>query len=78
MNAKAVHVTTWEGVVVLTGHVGTEDARLAAEETAAKIDGVKRVENQVVMVPKAVEKAVDRKDDQIGKMSKATSRRTRV
>lgn len=67
VSAKDVHVNTRQGVIVLTGKVGTEDARLAAEETAAKIDGAKKVENHVVVVPKAAQKAIDRKDDQIVK-----------
>jgi len=58
-----VHVTTQQGVIVLTGKVGTEEARLAAEETAAKIDGAKKVENHLVVVPKAAHQAVDRQDD---------------
>src|SRR5512139_2024455 len=67
VSAKDVHVTTRQGVIVLTGQVGSEDARLAAEETAAKIDGAKKVENHVVVVPKTAQKAVERNDDQIVK-----------
>jgi osmotically-inducible protein OsmY len=67
VSATDVHVTTRQGVIVLTGKVGSEDARLAAEETAAKIDGAKKVENHVVVVPKTAQKTVDRNDDQIVK-----------
>jgi len=67
VSGKDVHVTTRQRVIVLTGKVGTEEARLAAEETAAKIDGAKKVENHLVVVPTATQKAVDRKDDQIVK-----------
>ena len=62
-----VHVTTRQGVIVLTGKVGTEEARLAAEETAATIEGAKKVENHLAVVPTAARKTVDRKDDQIAK-----------
>jgi osmotically-inducible protein OsmY len=65
VSSKDVHVTTRQGVIVLTGKVGTEEARLAAEETAAKIDGAKKVENRVVVAPQAAQKAIDRADDQI-------------
>ena len=63
VSGKDVHVTTRQGVIVLTGKVGTKEARLAAEETAAKIDGAKKVENHLVVVPKAAQQAVDRQDD---------------
>ncbi len=65
VSAQDVHVTTRQGVIVLTGKVETEDARLAAEETAANVEGAKKVENHLVVVPKAAQEAVDRKDDQI-------------
>ena len=67
VSAKDVHVTTRQGIIVLTGKVGTEESRLAAEETAANIEGAKKVENHVVVVPKTAQKAVDRNDDQIVK-----------
>ena len=67
MSGTDVHVTTRHGVIVLTGEVGSEEARLAAEETAATIEGAKKVENHLVVVPTAARKTVDRKDDQIAK-----------
>ncbi len=67
MSSTDVHVTTHRGVIVLTGKVGSEEARQAAEVNAAKIDGAKKVENHLVVVPKAARKAVDREDDQIVK-----------
>jgi hyperosmotically inducible periplasmic protein len=67
VSGNDVHVTTRQGVIALTGKVGTEEARQAAEENAAKIDGVKKVENRLVVVPKTARKTVDRKDDQIVK-----------
>jgi hypothetical protein len=75
VSAKDVHVTTRQGVIVLTGKVGTEEARLAAEETAAKIDGAKKVENHLVVVPKAAQQAVDRQDDLITGSSSTSSGR---
>ena len=72
VSAKDVHVTTQQGVIVLTGKVGTEDARLAAEETAAKIDGAKKVENHLVVVPKAAHQAVGRQVD-LSRGSSSTS-----
>lgn len=65
VSSRDVHVTTRQGVIVLTGKVGTDEARLAAGETAATIGGAKRVENHLVVVSKATQKAADRKDDQI-------------
>ena len=62
-----VHVTTHQGVIVLTGKVGTEKARLAAEEDAAKIEGAKKVASHLVVVSDAARKTVDRKDDRIVK-----------
>jgi osmotically-inducible protein OsmY len=75
VSGKDVHVTTRQRVIVLTGQVGTEEARLAAEEIAATIEGAKKVENHVVVVPKAAQ-GVDRKDGQT--TPKAASRGTRV
>src|SRR5512134_1958281 len=37
VSGKDVHVTTRQGVIALTGKVGSEEARQAAEENAAKI-----------------------------------------
>jgi hyperosmotically inducible periplasmic protein len=67
VSGNDVHVTTRQGVIALTGKVGTEEARQAAEENAAKIDGAKKVENRLVVVSKTARKTVDRKDDQIVK-----------
>ena len=65
VSSQEVHVATHRGVIVLTGKVGTEEARQAADENAAKIEGAKKVENHLVVVPKAARKAVDRKDEQV-------------
>ncbi|HSB69421.1 MAG TPA: BON domain-containing protein [Candidatus Methylomirabilis sp.] len=65
VSSNDVHVATRHGVIVLTGKVGTEEARQAADEDAAKIEGAKKVENHLVVVPKAARKAVDQKDEKV-------------
>jgi osmotically-inducible protein OsmY len=65
VSSRDVHVATRDGVVTLRGKVGSETARQASEEIALKIDGAKRVHNQLMVVPEAARKIVDRKDDQI-------------
>lgn len=65
VSSRDVHVDTHRGVIVLTGKVGTEEARQAADENAVKIEGAKKVENHLVVVPKAARKTVERKDEQV-------------
>jgi hyperosmotically inducible periplasmic protein len=67
VSSSGVHVTTHQGVIVLDGKVDSEVARHAAEEIATNIEGVDRVENRLVIVAKADQKVVARKDDQIVK-----------
>jgi hyperosmotically inducible periplasmic protein len=67
VSSSGVHVTTHQGVIVLDGKVDSEDARHAAEAIATNIEGVDRVENRLVVVAKADQKMVARKDDQIVK-----------
>jgi hyperosmotically inducible periplasmic protein len=67
VSSSGVHVTTHQGVIVLDGTVDSEDARRAAEEIAANIEGSDRVENRLVVVAKTGQKLVARKDDQIVK-----------
>jgi osmotically-inducible protein OsmY len=78
VRGNAVHVTTRQGVIVLTGEVGTDQARRATEEIAAKIARAKRVENHVAVVPNAAQKANDRKDGRTGTTSTAVSGGTRA
>jgi hyperosmotically inducible protein len=66
VSSTDVHVTTKQRVVALTGKVGSEAARKAAEEDVRKVDGVKGVENHLV-VSKTAPKAVERKDEEIVK-----------
>lgn len=67
VSSRDVSVTTEKGVISLRGKVESNQARQVAEEVARKIDGVKKVNNQLQVVPQAARKAVDRKDDQIAK-----------
>jgi hyperosmotically inducible periplasmic protein len=47
--AKDIHVNTKSGVVVLTGNVQSKDQKKKAEADARTIEGVKDVENQLVV-----------------------------
>ncbi len=67
VSSTDVHVTTKQGVITLRGKVDSEEAKQAAEADAQKIDGVQKVVNHLVVVPKAAQKAVQRKDEQIVK-----------
>ncbi len=67
VSSTDVHVTTKAGVITLRGKVATDEAKQAAEVDAMKIDGAKKVVNNLVVVPKAAQKVVERKDDQIVK-----------
>ncbi len=67
VSSTNVHVTTQKGVVSLRGKVDSDEAKQAAEADAEKIDGVQKVVNHLVVVPKSAQQAVQRKDDQIVK-----------
>ena len=67
VSSTTVHVTTQKGVVTLRGKVDSDEAKQAAEADAQKIDGVQKVVNHLVVVPKSAQKAVQREDDQIVK-----------
>ncbi len=67
VSSTNVHVTTKQGVITLRGKVDSDEAKQAAEADAQKIDGVQKVVNHLVVVPKSAQKAVERKDDQIVK-----------
>ena len=67
VSSTDVHVTTKQGVITLRGKVDSDEAKQAAEADAQKIDGVQKVMNHIVVVPKSAQKAVQRKDDQIVK-----------
>ena len=67
VSSTDVHVTTQKGVVTLRGKVDSDEGKQAAEADAQKIDGVQKVVNHLVVVPKSAQKAIQRKDDQIAK-----------
>ncbi len=67
VSSTNVHVTTKQGVITLRGKVDSDEAKQAAEADAQKIDGVQKVMNHLVVVPKSAQEAVQRKDDQIVK-----------
>jgi osmotically-inducible protein OsmY len=50
IDAPAIDITATDGVVTLFGTAGTKDERERAGRVAAKVDGVKSVENKLVVV----------------------------
>lgn len=60
LDASAIGVTAHDGVVTLTGFVGTYAEKLAAERAVKAIRGVRAVANDIV-----VRLMVDRSDDEI-------------
>lgn len=60
-----VHVTTRSGVITLRGKVDSEAEQQAAGEIARTIEGAREVSNQLMVVPQAERKAVDRQDHQL-------------
>jgi hyperosmotically inducible protein len=65
VSSNEVSVKTVKGVITLHGKVASADEQKAAEEIALKIEGQKKVVNQLTVVPAAQRKMVDRQDDQI-------------
>ncbi len=65
VSSNDVSVKTVKGVITLHGKVGSAEEQKAAEEIALKIEGQKKVVNQLTVVPTAQRKMVDRQDDQI-------------
>lgn len=51
ISAQDIHIACRDRVVLLSGGVDTEEQREAAECTAASIDGVARVENNLFVFP---------------------------
>jgi hypothetical protein len=50
IDAPAIDITATDGVVTLFGTAGTKDERERAGRVAAKVDGVKSVQNKLVVV----------------------------
>jgi hyperosmotically inducible protein len=67
VKARRVAVETQGGVVTLRGKVATAAERIAAEEIAKDVNGVKSVSNALQIVPEVQRKHVDEKDDGIKK-----------
>ncbi len=65
VNGLDVKVSTQHRVVTLRGKVDSEAAREDAEQTVRRIEGERKVINELVVVPKAARLTVDRQDAQI-------------
>jgi len=70
VKAGRITVETQGSVVTLRGKVATAAERIAAEEIAKGVSGVKSVGNALQVVPEVQRKAVDAKDDEIKKAVK--------
>jgi hyperosmotically inducible protein len=60
-----IDLDSWDGVVTLFGIVSSQDAKAAAEADALKVSGVKRVVNELQVVPSAKQEAVNTSDDEL-------------
>jgi len=63
--ATDINVDTRNGVVTLFGMVPNAAAKSAAEADAKKVSGVKRVANELQIVPKAKQDMVSKRDDEL-------------
>jgi hyperosmotically inducible protein len=63
--ALDINVDTNDGIVTLFGMVDTGEAKQAAEEDVRKVTGVKRIANELQVVPKAKQDAVKAKDEDV-------------
>ena len=63
--ALDVNVDTNNGAVTLFGMVPSAQAKAAAAEDAQKVSGVRSVQNELQIVPKAQEKVVKESDDHV-------------
>jgi hyperosmotically inducible periplasmic protein len=70
VKARRITVETQGSVVILRGKVATVAERVAAEEVAKGVGGVKSVSNALQVVPEVQRKSVDAKDDEIQKAVK--------
>jgi hyperosmotically inducible periplasmic protein len=60
-----IDLDSWDGVVTLFGIVPSQSAKAAAEADALKVSGVKRVVNELQVVPRAKQEAVIASDDEL-------------
>lgn len=65
VRSTTVQVDTNDGVVTLSGMVPTAAQKALAEKKAREIAGVRSVKSFIQVVPKAEEKRVERKDDEL-------------
>jgi hyperosmotically inducible protein len=63
--AMDINVDTASGVVTLFGYVPSEASKSEAEAEALKVSGVKRVDNELQVVPSAQRSQVGRRDSEI-------------
>ena len=63
--ALDINVDTRDGVVTLFGIVPSAASKKAAEDDARKVSGVKRVVNELQVVPSAARERVEAKDDDL-------------
>lgn len=69
LDTKNLHVDSNYGVVSLFGRVTSEASKQAAIKSVAGIDGVKRVEDLLQVVPASQEKATAASDDEIKRVA---------
>ena len=65
VKGSKIKVKTAEGAVRLSGKVNSSDAKRAAEDIANKLDGVKRVENELEVFPLNMGEAIEDNDETI-------------
>lgn len=63
--ATDINVDTRNGMVTLFGVVPSQAAKSAAEADARKVNGVTRVVNELEIVPRSEQKAIEAHDDQL-------------
>jgi hyperosmotically inducible protein len=73
--ATDINVDTTDGVVTMFGYVPSEASKAKAETEALKVSGVKRVDNELQVVPSAQRPQVGRRDSEIeGTIEKALAK----
>jgi hyperosmotically inducible periplasmic protein len=65
VSATEINVDTRYGVVTLFGYVDSDSAKAAAEEIAAKVSSVQRVDNALEVLPETEREAVGARDEDI-------------
>ena len=65
VKGRQINVETKDGLSMLRGKVDTDEAKNAAEDIAKGIDGVKKVKNELQVVPPSKHEAVEYKDEAI-------------